>query len=138
MPLVHVPVPADALEQTVGVWYPFIEKLAQRTRQHVQQLLEEIRSGTVSLHIAWEPEERKAYALLGLRVLLRGDDRVAEIWWMTGMQRERWLGLWPELERYCKEHLGCVSIKAAPRPGWSKEMKARGYRCTHIVFEKDI
>lgn len=134
--LVHVPIPIDALEQTAGVWAPFLESIAQRTRQSIEQILVQIQDGSVHLHVAWEPDEQKAYALAGTRILLEGDDKVGQIIWLTGMERGKWLALFPEFEKYHREHLGCVGMSAIARRGWVKELKAGGYRVSHVLAEK--
>jgi hypothetical protein len=138
MNLVLVPIPSDALERTAPVWLPFVERIAQRSRNSLAECLTQIRSGEVHIHLAWEPATREAHALAGTRILKRGGDRVGELVWATGSGRRHWLPLIDDLERYHRAHLGCVGMNAVARKGWSRDLKAKGYRITHLVFEKDF
>ena len=87
-----VPIPHDALEQTAPTWLPFIHRIAERAKDHPGHLVQKIAAGEIHIAIAWNTEERKAEALCGIRVFLRGDERVAEIVWLTGKGRARY---WP-------------------------------------------
>ena len=136
--LVLVPVPTCALQATAAIWLPFVERIAQRTRQNLENLVGQILSNEVQVHLAWEPETQTAHALAGTRIVVRGDARLGEIVWTTGMGRRRWLPLLADLEAYHREHLGCAGMIAVARPGWSKELRARGYRLTHVMMEKDF
>lgn len=134
--MILVPIPQDHLRGTAHEWLPFVEKIAQRTRCPVDQLVTEALTGLVHLVLIWDAQEKKAYALIGLRVMMRGEDRIAEWIWMSGRGRERWQSLLPDLERYVKEHMGCVAIRAIARKGWSKVLT--GYRLTHVVLEREF
>ena len=138
MPLVLVPIPCRDLARTAPVWLPFVERIAERTRNSVAELLTQIRCGEVHLHLAWDPATRAAHALAGTRILRRGGQRVGELVWATGSGRRHWLPLIDDLERYHREHLGCVGMNAVARKGWTRDLEARGYRVTHLVFEKDF
>jgi hypothetical protein len=138
MNLVHVPIPYAALEQTAHVWTPFIEKVIQRTGESMEQLLDVIRSGEIALHLVWEPEAQKAHALAGVRIVLRGADKVGELMWLVGENRKQWLHLFADFEKFHKEHLGCVAFRARPRRGWVNDLKPLGYRVTAFLVEKDL
>lgn len=133
---VLVPIPLDGLDRSKGHWFPFIESIVQKSRQSHDQVLAQIYAGEVELLLAWEPDEQKAYALSGTRILLQGADKVGQIIWATGMDRKRWFPLIDEIERYHKEHHGCIKMMTINRPGWTPELKKRGYRVTHILAEK--
>ena len=136
--LVHVPIPREALDQTKGIWAPFIPSIVKRTKQDLAQVLTQIYEGAVQLHLVWNDEEKKAYALAGTRIILQGNDRVGQIIWTTGMERAKWISLLDDLERYHKEHLGCVEMQAIARPGWKRELQQRGYRMSHVLVEKRL
>ena len=138
MPLVLVPIPSCELERTAPVWLPFVQRIAQRTRNSLAELVAQIRCGEVHIHLAWDPAAGKAHALAGTRILLRDGERVGELVWTTGSGRRHWLPLIDDLERYHREHLGCVGMHAVARKGWTRELVRRGYRITHLVFEKDF
>lgn len=133
-----VPIPHDALDRTRAVWWPFLEKIAARSRAPIAQLHDDIRCGKILLHILFDEVKQEAAALAGSQVCKYGDQLVAEFVWCTGSGKEHWLPLFPELEQYHREHLGCTAFKAICRPGWSRFLKQHGYRMTHVVMEKDF
>src|SRR5262249_52473075 len=137
-PLVLVPVPSEELARTAPLWLPFVARIAGRTRNSVPELVSQIRSGEVHIHLAWDPAARRAHALAGTRILLRGGERVGELVWATGSGRRHWLPLLDDLERYHADELGCVGMNAVARKGWSRDLARRGYRVTHLVLEKDF
>jgi hypothetical protein len=95
-------------------------------------------SGETEIHLAWDHDERKAHALAGTQIVLRGEDRVGVIRWLTGAKRDLWLPLFAELENYMRERHGVVGMKTDARPGWKKTLQSNGYRLTHIVMEKEL
>jgi len=138
MTLVLVPVPSESVKGTAEMWLPFVQRIAERTRQHVNDLVAQIVANEVQLHLVWEPKTQTAHALAGTRIIRRGHDRIGEILWTTGIGRRRWLPLLADLETYHRDHLGCAGMTATARPGWSRELKAQGYRLTHVVMEKEF
>jgi len=138
MKLKFVPIPPDAARKTVAHWLPFIEQIARRARAKPLVLIGNVLSGTVHLCLAWDADRNEAKALAGTQIVRRGDTRIAELIWLTGSGHEHWIPLFSDLERYFREHQGCAGIKAIARPGWSKLLKARGYRLTHVMMEKDF
>jgi hypothetical protein len=138
MPLVHVPIPPDWLEPTQSVWVPFLRKIARRTGNSVAELTGQVLRGEMELHLAWDPDARRAHALAGTNMFLRNGKRVAAWRWLTGARRERWAHLKADLERYMKEHHGCVAITIDAPPYWVEPLKIDGYRPTHVIMEKDL
>lgn len=138
--LVHVPIPLDVLNSTQmkALWEPFIPSIVQRTRQSTEQVLKQIKDGSVELHLVWDNEEQKAHALAGTRIFLQGDDKVGQIIWATGFDREKWFSLISDLERYHKEHHGCIEMTAIARPGWKRDLQQHGYRVSHVLVEKRL
>ena len=136
--LVHVPLAYGELEGTAPIWMPFLERIARRSRNSIAELAGQVARGEIALHLAWDAEAKQALALAGCRVFLRGGKRVAELVWCTGAGRHLWLPLLDDIERYHREHLGCVGMNAVARRGWLRELKRRGYRPTHIVMEKSF
>jgi hypothetical protein len=92
----------------------------------------------VQLHLAWDPDEKRAHALAGTRIILAGDTRRGELIWTTGLNRARWLPLLADLETYHRDRLGCAGMTAVCRPGWRRDLRARGYRVTHLVMDKEF
>jgi hypothetical protein len=136
--LVHVPLAYHELAGSAPVWLPFLERIAQRSRNSVPELIAQLAQGDIALHIAWDPEAKRAEALAAARIFLRGGKPVAELCWCTGSGRHRWLPLLADIETYHRDHLGCVGMNAVARLGWREDLKARGYRATHIVMEKSL
>src|SRR5262245_4279220 len=93
--LVHVPIPHQYVVQASHRWLPFIERIAKRTKCSVVEHVCEIERGDVQLHLAWEPEEKQAYALAGVRLFLRAGKPVARIVWLWGKNKELWKPLLP-------------------------------------------
>lgn len=116
----------------------FLPSIARRGRVPVDQLRAELLTGETQAHIVWNPESQQAVALIGTRIILRGERRLGELSWCTGQGRHDWFDLITQLETYMRDCLGCEGIKAVCRPGWSKQLKAKGYRLTHLIMEKDF
>lgn len=133
-----VPIPQSNVVASSPIWGPFVERIAGRMRDHPENLFRQVLSGEVHILIAWDEAEHSAIALCGTRIVVRGDERVAEVVWLTGRGRETWLPLFPEMERYFREHQLCAGMKALARPGWTNDLEAAGYKRTHILFEKDF
>lgn len=54
-----------------------------------------------------------------------------------GYQRERWLSLRAEIEKYAKEE-GCHTIRAYGRKGWQRVLENDGWRVEHVILEKAL
>lgn len=63
--------------------------------------------------------------------------RVCDIPYCAGVGREDWQHFILVIEAWAKEQ-GCETVRAMPRPGWEKDLKALGYRKTHVIVEKDL
>lgn len=138
MPVVPFPIPFEHLEETKGIWLPCLEAIAKRSRRRLDLIIEGVMSGETLLILAWDTENKKARALLGVRRVLLAHGSIAELTWMTGERRHDWTGLLPEIEQYMRDHHDCVGMTAVCRPGWSRLLKSNGYRTTHLVMEKDF
>jgi hypothetical protein len=53
----------------------------------------------------------------------------------AGHQRERWLPLFAELEKYAKDE-GCKIMRLYGRKGWERALD--GYHVEHVVMEKAL
>jgi hypothetical protein len=138
MALHCVPIPPNAVRDTAHAWVPFVERIEKRNGEYPGVLVEQVNAGDVHVVVAWDDRAQEAKALAGIRILTLGDKRVAEIIWMTGQGRDEWVGLMPDLLRYLKELQRCDRVRAIARPGWSRALKADGFRTTHMVFERDL
>ena len=138
MTLILASLPSSAVEETAPIWLPFVEQIAKRNGEHLDRLIHQIMSDEVQLHLAWDPGARVAHALAGTRIILCGDKRRGELIWTTGLARGRWLPLLADLETYHRDQLGCAGMTAVCRPGWRRDLRAQGYRVTHLIMEKDF
>lgn len=137
MKLLPIPTDPKYLQATAPHWYPFLERIAQRSGEPVNDLLDQIGRLVVQPILAWDDEKNEATALSGIRRCFVGDSLMGDLVWMTGGNRETWQHLLDDLEHYLKED-GCIKCRAACRPGWSRFLKQRGYKMTHIFMEKNL
>lgn len=138
MRLIPVPITDEALNATAPHWLPFLPKIAQRTKEPIQTLMRRIASKEMRLVLVWDDEAKKAVALVGVRLHMRGPDLIAEWLWMAGYGRKQWEHLLPELEQLLRE-AGCVECRPLCRPGWARAvLQKAGYKITHIQMEKSI
>lgn len=136
--IAFVPIPPGDVAVMEHVWLPFVEKIAERGGESVSQLAKPIEQGLIGLAVAWDSEAKKALALMGFQTRPRGYDLVGEIIWLTGSDMGLWLSLYDDMERFFREHLGCAALRPICRPGWSKILKSKGYRMTHVVMEREL
>jgi len=133
-----VPLPPNAVAAAAPLWTPFVARIATRDGADVGVLINNVIGNQVSIALAWDEEQQRALALLGMRFVLKGDKRISELIWLTGEGREIWTPLLADLETYLREHEACDGITAICRPGWSKTLTEHGYRTTHYVVEKEL
>jgi hypothetical protein len=133
MNFVPIPTTDEYLNATVQHWMPFVPAISRRSKEPVISLLGQIARHEVQLALVWDGE--KARALVGIRFCRRGEDLIGEIIWLTGSGMREWRNLLPQLEQYLKD-MGCVEIRPVCRLGWSRFLKANGYKATHMTMEK--
>lgn len=136
--LVHIPIPFHLLEHTKHQWFPFLGMVCQHTGESEEQVLSQINNGTIRLHLAYDPDENQAHALVGVTIFLRGEERVARVVWTAGLNRKQWFELLPEFERFHKEYENCAAVSAIVRRGWIPDLKENGYRWTRALVEKRL
>lgn len=138
MTLSLVPIPPDYLEGSRPLWFPYLASIAERSGNDVNEKIRMLCAGEAQAFLIWDDEANRARAFIGVRYAGRGPDRIGELIWLMGENRAAWVHLFGDLEKYLREHQGCVALKAIARPGWSKHLKASGYRLTHVVMEKEF
>jgi hypothetical protein len=131
------PIPLNHLEASRHLWYPFIEGIAKRQRCFVEQRLADLYSGNVAIILVWDENFECPVALVGYSLTIEGLKRVAKLVWLAGAGRKDWSHLYDDLEHYLKD-IGCAGVVALARPGWTKDLKRRGYRLTHVEYKKDF
>ncbi len=139
MTFVFVPIPTTetALGKTAPLWMPFIEKISRRKgSEPLASLVSQVANFEVHIGMVWD--ETRAHGLIAWQLRRIGEDLVADLVWMVGRDAKNWRHLISDLERYLKEHLGCVMVRPKCRPGWAPFLKERGYKVTHYVMEKPL
>jgi hypothetical protein len=136
--LALVPLPPQHVEDTRPIWTPFVKSIADRSRNDPAEMERMLQAAEVQAFFVWDNERHRAQAFIGVQYVMRGSDRLGQMIWVMGEDRKAWTHLFVELETYLETQQGCVGMKAISRPGWTKTLKANGYRLTHQVMEKDF
>jgi len=135
MRFVPIPTTEDALRGTRKFWLPFIPRIADRSDETVDELLDLVVSGRVQIALVWDESKNEARALIGLSYRKLGREIVGEVHWAAGFGVKDWQHLLPQVERYLKD-VNCTIMKPICRPGWKRFLKQHGFRQTHVVMEK--
>lgn len=138
MPIILFPVTPSELEGTRHHWWPYLLQISERDKCDPREKERQLIAQEAQAFFIWDSEAKKTLAFLGVRYALRGQEPVAEIVWLTGEHRAQWVHLFGELQTYLHDVQGCKAIKAIARPGWTKHLKANGFRLTHEVMEKEL
>jgi hypothetical protein len=88
----------------------------------------DVLSGAQLVWIAWEGEILAAATTKLVR-------NVCVLVACSGYDRERWLPLFAEIEKYA-ENEGCSSMRIYGRKGWERVLN--GYRVEHVILEKRL
>src|SRR5262245_45045148 len=123
----------EELSKNFSLWEPFLDGIARRSKESVDDLMVQIARHDVQIALIWDGE--KPCALLGIRLVKRDTDLIGELVWLTGKGRQDWQHLLSQVEEYLR-HMGCVACRPICRLGWSKFLKTNGYKPTHITLEK--
>jgi hypothetical protein len=138
MKFVPIPTNEQALRKLSRVWLPFLPRIAARSGEPLDGMLDAIISGKIQIALVWDEEAKAARALVGMQYRRLAGELVAEIIWLTGFGSKDWQHLLPEMEQYLKAHVGANKIRPICRPGWWRLLKTKGYRQTHTVLEKSL
>lgn len=138
MTLALVPLPPDHLDGSQPHWAPYVTAIAQRANNDPHEMARMLYAGEAQAFLVWDPELQKPQAFIGVEYKLSTLGRVAQIIWLMGEDRKRWVHLIADLEGYLKTEQHCVTVRPICRRGWFKVLKAHGYRETHVVMEKGL
>jgi len=130
---VPIPITQQAVYDCAAFWLPFLEGISRRSKEPIADLVNAVWECRVQIAFVWDGE--KPRALIGIQYKKSGDELIAEIIWLTGKGMREWQHLLPEMKRYLREHHGCTIIRPICRPGWSRELKKRGFKTTHYIME---
>lgn len=136
--LALVPIPPDCLDATRAHWMPYVLSIAERAYNDPAEMQRMLYAGEAQAFLVWDAEALKAHAFIGVQYLGSTKGRVGQIIWLMGENRAGWVHLFGELETYLREREHCVTVRPIARRGWSKFLKASGYRETHVVMEKAL
>ncbi len=136
--IVLVPVSPDLLDGTQHQWMPFIQQISERDHCDPAEKVRKLYAAEAHAFLIWDDEAKKTVAFLGADYVLRGADRQAVLIWLAGENRAAWVHLFEKLLTYLRDEQKCKSVKSINRPGWSKHLKAHGFRETHRVLEKEL
>jgi hypothetical protein len=92
----------------------------------------DVLTGMQLVWIAWDGKEIIAAATTQLVFPL---SKVCVLTACSGYDRERWLPLMAEIEKYA-ENEGCSSMRIYGRKGWERVLT--GYRAEHVILEKRL
>src|SRR6266853_1444195 len=115
-----VPIPKTPkwLADTRQHWMPFLPKIAQRSKENLDDMIEAIATFRIQLALVWNEEQKATCAIVGMQYRKVGEDLVAELIWLTGRGMKEWRTLLPELEKFLKESEGVTLVRPICRPGW--------------------
>lgn len=108
---------------------PFIQRALERTRlNNIEDIESEVLDGKQLLWLAWS-DHIEAAATTQLAAA------VCTITACSGHQRERWIPLFEQIEKYAMNEC-CSTIRIFGRKGWERVLD--GYHVEHVILEKDI
>jgi len=138
MHFVAIPTTEQALRKYQAHWLPFLPKIAERSNETIDDLLDLVITFRMQIGVIWDDERREARALIGLQYRKAGPQLIGEVHWVTGFGAKEWQHCLEEIEQYLKDHVRCTIIKPICRPGWKPLLKSHGYRMTHLMMEKSL
>ena len=110
-----------------------IRKAIERTNLSAFEDIEyDVLSGDQLLWLAWDG---KAILAAATTQIVKPCDKVCILTACAGSDRERWLPLFAQIEKYATDE-GCSSIRIFGRRGWERVLI--GYRVKHIILEKAL
>src|SRR5262245_32622267 len=128
MHFVPIPTTEKALRDSSQHWLPFLPRIADRSDETLDELIDLVISGRMQIGLIWDEESKTARALIGLQTRKAGRELIGELHWTTGFGAKDWWHLLGEVEAYLRDHLKCTLIKPICRPGWKPLLKAHGYK----------
>jgi hypothetical protein len=131
-------VPAEYIDTCWKKIEHFIKKAAEYTygRYSAENLYDMVKEGEHQLWVAYDGSDFKSAVLTN--VMNYPQCKVLCMGFCGGEELDEWIDpMLSLLKRYAKD-MGCDSIEAFGRPGWSKILKKFGYQNKWITFELSI
>jgi hypothetical protein len=115
-----------------------IGQIAESSRGKIeaQDLLQLIAGGGVCLFVVID-DNADLLATVLTEFAQYPRKKVCRIIGVIGHDRRRWVHHLSELEDWARRH-GCAAMQNIGREGWLRELKAQGYKATHLLFEKEL
>lgn len=136
--IVHIPIPTEYVRHTAHVWLPFVERIVRRSKNSIPEMVFQIERGDLLVHLAWDPDAKRAHALGLTHIFLQGGKRVGVLAFHWGRDRRKWEHLLPEIEQYHKNYLGCSKFHIHAPLYWERPLEQCGYKTTHHIMEKEL
>lgn len=133
MQLLPIPLSDEAINAAAPLWLPFLPRIAKRSHESIADLMRQIARREVRLVLVMDDD--KPVALVGVSIRVMNSKSYGDMIWLAGFNREQWQDLLPEFEQLLRD-AGCVICRPICRPGWSRLLKSRGYKLTHVMMEK--
>ena len=93
----------------------------------------ELRAGRMQLWLAAAPDRVRMACITQVQVRPRA--KVGVVLYVTGTERQQWLGFLPVIENWFREQ-GCARVEIWARRGWERVLA--GYAKTHSMMEKPL
>lgn len=136
MKLVPVPINEKTLRKLSRIWLPFLENISRESGEPLEDLEGYVLGGQVRIALAFDDAGR-AVALGGAKLWQRGGAVVGDIVWCSGKDRNSYQHLLSEFEALLRD-AGCSVVRPIARYGWTKFLKAQGYKMSHVIMEKQL
>ena len=108
---------------------PLIKTALERTRlSNIEDIEADVLQGRQLLWLAWSDHIEAA----ATTQLAAG---VCTLTACAGHQRERWLSLFEQIEKYAQDEC-CSTMRIYGRKGWKRVLD--GYRVEHVILEKSL
>ncbi len=131
-----IDVPPEHFPYIWDVAAPMIEAVVSEHADYsADEIVQKLKVGSAQLWMIYFDGSPVGVVVTQLRPYIGG--LFCEVALLHCVHNDGWRVLAAELEQWAKQQ-GCNKMKHECRPGFSKPLKADGYRLTQVVLEKDI
>ena len=134
-----VAVPQHLLPTAWPLIEPWVATALRRGKadQSPDDVRRHIERGTMRLWLAWSDGEPKPRGVWITEVLESARGRFCNIVVLAGEQFETWHPLVGYLSDWAREN-GCVRLTMVGRKGWTRRLRAAGWREAAVTLERQI
>lgn len=133
-----LPLTPQEAADLLPLWEPYVVSIADRCGLQASGFIRDIVRGEDVLHLIYDDARNDIRAVV--ITTFRNDQhgrKHCHAPYCTGSGVGEWFDLLDDLEDWARLN-GAASLKTTARPGWSRLMKPKGYRVTHVTLEKDL